>query len=66
VRLEVYVVGAEKFLGAINPKLFSYVNELAAAVVALAGIALGVLIGKHASLTLENRLGHEVFGGDHL
>ena len=66
VGLHVGVLGAEDRLGAIDRELLGDVDELAAAVVALAGIALGVLVGQHAALALEDRLRHEVLGGDHL
>ena len=66
VRLDVGVLGAEELLGAVDRELLGDVDVLAAAVVALAGIALGVLVGQHAALALEDGLGHEVLGGDHL
>ena len=43
-----------------------HVHELAAAVVALARIALGVLVGEHGAQRLQHRLGDEVLGGDQL
>src|SRR6267142_3740826 len=46
VCLNVGVLRAEKFLGAIDGQLFDLVGVFAAAVVALAGVALGVLIRK--------------------
>ena len=60
VRLDVGVLGAEQRLRAIDRELLDHVDELAAAVVALAGIALGVLVGQHAALTFQDGLGHEV------
>jgi hypothetical protein len=42
------------------------VDVLAAAVVALAGQALGVLVRQHAALGLEDRLRDEVLARDHL
>jgi hypothetical protein len=42
------------------------VDELAAAVVALAGIALGVLVGQHRSGGLQHRAADDVLGGDQL
>ena len=46
VRLHVRVLGAEELLGAVAREVLHHVGELAAAVVALAGIALGVLVGE--------------------
>ena len=66
VRLHVGVVGAEQRLRAIDRELLDDVDVLAAAVVALAGIALGVLVREDAPLRLEDRGGHEVLAGDHL
>ena len=66
VRLDVGVLGPEQLLGAVDRQLLGDVDVLAAAVVAAPGIALGVLVGQHAALALEDGLGHEVLGGDHL
>ena len=66
VRLDVGVLGAEQRLRAVDRELLDDVDVLAAAVVALAGIALGVLVREHAALALEDRLRHEVLGRDHL
>ena len=66
VRLDVRVLGAEQLLGAVDRELLGDVDPLAAAVVALAGQALGVLVGEHRAGRLEDRARHEVLGGDHL
>ena len=66
VRLDVGVLGAEQRLRAVDRELLDHVDVLAAAVVALAGIALRVLVGQHAALALEDGLRHEVLRGDHL
>ena len=66
VRLDVDVVAAEHLLGALDRQLLGDVDPLAAAVVAAAGVALGVLVREHRALALEDRLGHEVLRGDHL
>ena len=49
VRLHVGVLGAEELLGALARQVLDDVGELAAAVVALARIAFGVLVGEHAA-----------------
>ena len=50
VRLDVGVLGAEQRLGAVDRELLDDVDVLAAAVVALARVALGVLVGQHGAL----------------
>ena len=64
--LDVRVLGAEQLLGAVDRELLRHVDLLTTTVVALAGIALGVLVGEHGAGCVEHRLGHEVLGGDHL
>ena len=66
VRLHVDVVAAEDLLRAVDRELLDHVDELAAAVVALARVALGVLVGQHRALALEDRLRDEVLARDHL
>src|SRR5690606_41481439 len=46
------------------PICLVYVHVLAAAIVALAGIALGVLVGQHRTLRLEHGARDDVFGSD--
>jgi hypothetical protein len=60
VRLDVRVLGPEQRLRAVDRELLDHVDVLAAAVVALARVALGVLVVQHAALALEDRLRHEV------
>ena len=66
VRLHVRVVCAEELLGALDREGLHLVDHLAAAVVAPAGVALGVLVREHAADRLEDGLGDEVLGGDQL
>ena len=66
VRLHVGELGTEQCLGACDRELFGDVDLFAAAVVATAGVALGVLVGEHRALRLQDRDGHEVLRGDHL
>ena len=66
VRLDVRVLGAEELLRAVDRELLGDVDLLAAAVVAPAGVALGVLVGQHRAGRVEHRLRDEVLGGDHL
>ena len=64
VRLDVGVVCAEDLLGAIDGQRLGDVDELAAAVVALARIAFGVLVGEDAARRLQDRRAHEVLRRD--
>ena len=66
MRLHVDVLGAEKLFGAVAGQVLHHVGEFAAAVVALAGIAFGVLVGEDAAGGFENGFGGEVFAGDQL
>jgi len=50
VRLHVGGFGAKDLLDAVNGQLFGDVHVFAAAVVALAGVALGVFVGQLAAL----------------
>ncbi len=66
VRLHVGVLGAEELLGAIARQVLDHVGELASAVIALAGIALGVLVGEDRAGGFKHGLANEVLGGDQL
>ena len=50
VRLNIGIDRAEELLGAIAGQVLGQVDDLAAAVVAVARVALGVLIGQNRSL----------------
>ena len=66
VRLDVGVVGAEQLLGAVDGKLLDLVHPLAAAVVAVPRVALGVLVGQHRADRLQHRRPGEVLRRDQL
>jgi hypothetical protein len=66
VRLDVRVLGAEERLRAVDRGLLDLVHDLAAAVVALARIALGVLVRRCGADRLEDRRPREVLRGDEL
>ena len=55
VRLDVGVLGAEELLGAVDGEPLDLVHDLAAAVVALAGQPLGVLVGHDVGHRLQRR-----------
>ncbi len=66
MRLHVGVVGAEQLLDPVYGQLLCDVDVLAAAVVALARIAFGVLVGEHAALGFHHPRAGVVLAGDQL
>ena len=66
IRLHIGEAAGEQLAGALDRELFRDVDELAAAVIAPAGIAFGVFVGEHRALRLQNGAGDDVFGGDQL
>ncbi len=66
VRLHVGVLGPEKALGAVAGEVLDHIGELAATVVALARVALGVLVGEHGACSFEDGAADEVLGRNHL
>ena len=66
VRLDVRMLRPEQRLRTVDRELLDLVDDLAAAVVALAGISLRVLVRGHAPGRLEHRRPGEVLRGDQL
>ena len=66
MRLHVRPRRAEQLLRALDGERLGHVDVLAAAVVALAGIALGVLVGELAALRDQHLAADVVLGGDQL
>ena len=66
VRLDVGVLGAEELLGALAGEVLDHVGEFASAVVALAGIAFGILVGEDRAGGFEHGLADKVLRGDQL
>ena len=64
--LDVGVLGSEELFGAVAGYGFNDIGELAAAVVALAGVAFGVFVGEYGACGFEDGAADEVFRGDHL
>ena len=64
--LHVGIVAPEQGLGPFDGQDLSLVHHLAATIVALARIALGVLVRQHRPLGLKHCPGDDVFGGDQL
>ena len=65
VWLHIGVGRAEQRLCAFDGERFRNVDKLTTAVVPLAGVSLGVFIGQHRALNLQNRARNEVFRRDH-
>ncbi|MDT4838636.1 hypothetical protein FQZ97_723980 [compost metagenome] len=66
MRLHVGGVGAEQLLDAVDGQLLDLVDVLAAAVVALARIAFGVLVGELRALGFHDGRAGVVLRGDQL
>ena len=66
VRLDVDMLGAEELLGSIDRQRFDHVDELAAAVIALAGIAFGIFVGENAADRPQHRGRDEILRSDQL
>ncbi len=58
--------GPEQLLGPVDGQLLGYVHIVAAAVIALPRIALGVFVGQDRALGLQHRRRDDVFRGDQL
>ena len=64
VRLNVGPLGVEQFLDAVDGHLFALVYHLATAVVAFAGITLGILVGEAGAHGLHHLFADKVFRGN--
>ena len=66
MRLNIGVLRAEELLGPLDGERLDLVDILAAAVIARAGIALGILVGQVTSHGLKHSLTDKVLRGDQL
>ena len=66
MRLDIGVGTAEQPLGAVDRQQLGDIDEFAAAIVAPARIALGVLVGEHAALGFEHGGTNEIFRRDQI
>ncbi len=66
VRLHIGVLGAEEGFRPVDGEAFGGVDDLAAAVVAGGGVALGVLVGEGRAEGFQHGGRGEVLGGDEL
>ena len=66
VGLHIGVFGTEEALGSLDGEVLGDIDVFAPAVVALAGIALGILVRQHRALCFQHGTRDEVLRGDHL
>ena len=66
VGLHVGVLGTKQLAGAVDGDLLHLIHKLAAAVVAVAGVALGILVGQHTAHSCHHGGGNNVLAGDQL
>ena len=66
MRLNICVFRTEKLAGTLTCNLLDLVNILAAAVVALSGVALGVLVCQNAASRSKNALRNDVLRSNKL
>ena len=66
IGLNIRETGPEQLLGALDGQVLDDVDVFAAAIIALAGVALGIFVGQDRALGLKHSLGHDVFRGDQL
>ena len=62
VRLHVCILSPKELANAVNRELFDLINNLAATVVAMAGVAFSVLVGEDGAHSLHDLRADEVFG----
>ena len=61
--LDVGRLGAEELLGPFDGQIFDHIHKFAAAVIALAGVTLGIFIGEGGADGFHNRLADEILAG---
>ena len=64
VRLHIGIFCTKQLTGTVDGQLLHFVHKLAAAVIAVAGITLGIFIGKHAAHGGHYGGAYDVFTGD--
>ena len=66
VRLHIGKLRAEQLFGALDRQRFGYVDEFAAAVIAVARIPFRIFVGHHRALRFQHRAADDVFRRDQL
>ena len=64
--LHIGMLRAEQLLGPVDSQIFDLIHIFTAAVVAGAGVALGIFVGQMAAHSLQNGGADKVLGGDKL
>ena len=64
--LHVGPLGSEELLGALDGEVLGLIDHLAAAVVALRGISLGIFVGQTGTHGAHHLVADEVLAGDKL
>ena len=64
IGLDVGEIATKQLLGALDGEFFGDINELAAAIIALARIALGIFVGHDRALRFKHGARHDVFRRD--
>ncbi|MPM95523.1 hypothetical protein SDC9_142678 [bioreactor metagenome] len=64
--LHICMLRAKELASAISGDILHGINTFTAAIIALARITLGILIGEMAAHGGHDRFGYEIFGGDQL
>ncbi len=59
-------LAAEQLRHPVDRQLLSDINELAATIIALSGVAFGIFVGQDRALRFQNRAADDVFRGDQL
>src|SRR5215217_7480330 len=60
MRLHICETARKERLGARDRQRLGLIDELTAAIIAPAGIAFGIFVGKHRTLRLEDRPGNDI------
>ncbi len=64
MRLHVGILRAKELPGAVARQILDDIGELAATVVALARIALGIFVREHRAHSFQHSLANEILGGN--
>ena len=66
MRLNIGKFSAKERLGMVNTQLLHLINEMAAAVITLAGKTLSIFIGEHSTCCQQDAFGNDVLRGNEL
>jgi hypothetical protein len=66
VGLHIGKISAEKLLGPLDGDVFNHIHALTAAVIASAGVSLGVFVGEYGPGSGQNSGADDIFGSNQL